>query len=572
MQIVAVYSRKSKFTGKGDSIENQIEMCKQYITHKLGENVEFLIYEDEGFSGSTLERPQFKKLMKDITAKNINALVCYRLDRISRNVADFSSTLTMLQDNNCSFISIREEFDTTSPMGRAMIYIASVFAQLERETIAERVRDNMLELAKSGRWTGGKIPLGFTSHRIKYTDNKGLQREYSMLNINEEEMSFVKFLYEKYLDLGSLYKLEVYITENQLRSRNGIMFEKSSLKIILQNPIYTKSSDEIVDYLTNNDWIVYGKADNSHAFLTYNKTEQGMRNGKHVKILKPKGERFASISNIEGALDSELWLNVQRQFDENRNKFPRLGKTHNALLVGKLKCGKCKKYMLIQHGRESKITGAKTFYYVCSLKRKSHKSLCDNSNAKASYVDSLVIASLKLLSKSKTDFVSRLKSTSKNKIKSNQNPITKVSLENSLNEKKKQIDTLITTLSKSDGIEDLLLNKIKSLKSDCTRIESKMIDVKTCVQKEKLNGLNIDLIESILGECEMIDTFSQDEQKKIIDILIDCIYWYGSGNGKGKIEIRFAGTDSDDVNTIEMTEEELRQQMLQLGSHSMTCI
>ncbi|MGH4125641.1 MAG: recombinase family protein [Clostridium sp.] len=572
MQTIAIYSRKSKFTGKGDSIENQIEMCKQYITQKMGKNVEFSIFEDEGFSGSTLERPQFKKLMKDIMGKKINALVCYRLDRISRNVADFSSTLTILQENNCAFISIKEEFDTTSPMGRAMIYIASVFAQLERETIAERVRDNMLELAKSGRWTGGKIPLGFISERIKYTDDMGLQREYSILKINKEEMDFVKFLYEKYLERGSLHKLEVYITENQLKSRNGIMFEKSSLKIILQNPIYVKSTKEIVDYLKNNSWIVYGEADNIHSLLTYNKTEQSIKNGKHAKILKSKDERFAAVSNIEGALEPELWLNVQNQFDINRDKFPRLGKTHNALLVGKLMCGECKKYMLIQHGRESKVTGEKAFYYTCSLKRKSHKKLCDNSNAIASYVDSLVIQSLKLLSKSKTDFVNQLKIISKNKIKSNQIFIEKHSLENSLLDKKKQIDTLVTTLSKCDGIEDIILDKIKSLKSDCSKIENTINDAENRTKKERLNSFNLNLIESMLNKCEMIDTFPRNEQKMIIDILIDCIYWYGTGNGKGKIVIKFIGTDDEDTNTVEISEEDLRQQMLQFGSHSMTCI
>ena len=114
---VAVYSRKSKFTGKGDSIENQIEMCKDYITNTIGKDVEFTIYEDEGFSGGNLDRPNFKKLMSAIKNKKFNILVCYRLDRISRKVADFSSTLEILQSNNCSFISIKEQFDTSSPMG-----------------------------------------------------------------------------------------------------------------------------------------------------------------------------------------------------------------------------------------------------------------------------------------------------------------------------------------------------------------------------------------------------------------------------------------------------------------------
>ena len=152
---VAIYSRKSVFTGKGESIENQIEMCKEYFSRLNRNDVEYFIYEDEGFSGGNINRPRFQQLLKDIKKNSFDALICYRLDRISRNVADFSTTLELLQEHNVDFISIREQFDTSTPMGRAMVYIASVFAQLERETIAERIRDNMLQLSKTGRWLGG---------------------------------------------------------------------------------------------------------------------------------------------------------------------------------------------------------------------------------------------------------------------------------------------------------------------------------------------------------------------------------------------------------------------------------
>ncbi|SHK88711.1 Resolvase, N terminal domain [Clostridium cavendishii DSM 21758] len=150
--IAAIYSRKSVFTGKGESIENQIELCKEYTTKHFDEKApKFLIYEDEGFSGGNTNRPKFQELLKDVKANKVDILICYRLDRISRNVADFSITLELLQKHNVAFVSIKEQFDTTTPMGRAMVYISSVFAQLERETIAERVRDNMLQLAKTGR-------------------------------------------------------------------------------------------------------------------------------------------------------------------------------------------------------------------------------------------------------------------------------------------------------------------------------------------------------------------------------------------------------------------------------------
>ena len=179
-----IYSRKSKFTGKGESIENQIELCRQYIAMHFGDDAaeNALVYEDEGFSGGNLERPQFKKMMKDSQKIEFAAIVVYRLDRISRNIGDFAKLIEDLGDRHIDFISIREQFDTSSPMGRAMMYIASVFSQLERETIAERIRDNMHELSKTGRWLGGTTPTGYASeseskHNGGRQGAQGLQAE-----------------------------------------------------------------------------------------------------------------------------------------------------------------------------------------------------------------------------------------------------------------------------------------------------------------------------------------------------------------------------------------------------------
>ncbi|AAK79913.1 DNA invertase Pin-like site-specific DNA recombinase [Clostridium acetobutylicum] len=541
---VAIYSRKSKFTGKGDSIENQIEMCKNFITSKYNKKVEFLVYEDEGFSGGTINRPQFKKLIKDVELDKLDVLVCYRLDRISRNVSDFSNTLDTLQEHHVDFISISEQFDTSTPMGRAMVYIASVFAQLERETIAERVKDNMIEMAKNGRWTGGKIPLGFNSKRIKYIDENGLEREIPVLEINKEESKFVTSLYEKYLELGSLHKLEVYITQNEIKSRNGILFEKSSLKIILQNPIYVKSSYDVLKYLKNNEWKVYGNPDGAHSLLTYNKTEQTLRKGKHIKVDRPKEDRFAAISNILGFIEPELWLEVQKQFDKNRTSFPRLGKTHNALLTGKIKCGKCKKYMLIQHGRISKKTGEKAFYYVCSLKQKSHKKLCNNSNIRTDKIENLVLDSLKNFAKSKKEIMEALKRENNYKLKNNNSDI-KLELNSALSERKKQIDRLTNALANGTGVEDILINKIKLIKKECIKIENKLSEIENNHEKSKSNKINLDIINSMLDSCKIIDTLSMQEQKRIIDTLIDNIYWFGENHKEGKISIEFLGSGMD---------------------------
>jgi DNA invertase Pin-like site-specific DNA recombinase len=194
---IAIYSRKSVYTGKGESIENQIDLCKSYCERILTyKDIEYIVYEDEGFSGKTINRPKFQQLLNDIKSKKIDVLICYRLDRISRSVADFSSTLELLQKHNVNFISIKEQFDTSTPMGRAMIYIASVFAQLERETIAERVKDNMLQLAKMGKWSGGQLPLGFSSEKVVFMSEEMKSKSFARLVPIPEELEIVKFIYK----------------------------------------------------------------------------------------------------------------------------------------------------------------------------------------------------------------------------------------------------------------------------------------------------------------------------------------------------------------------------------------
>lgn len=568
MKKVAIYSRKSRFTGKGDSIENQIEMCKEHIKKFVSTDVEFFIYEDEGFSGGNINRPAFKRLMSDIRYGNINLLICYRLDRISRNVADFSSVLDILQEYKVDFISIKEQFDTSSPMGRAMIYIASVFAQLERETIAERIKDNMLEMAKKGKWTGGKLPLGFTSKKTAYIDEEGKKRFNVALVHDTKDLEFVKFLYEKYLELGSLHKLETYTHENNIRSASGKIFEKSTLKIILQNPIYVKADENVFNYFENKGWSVYGEPDGIHSLLSYNKTETAKKDGKLTKRNKDESESLVAVSNIEGYIDSSLWLKVQYQFKKNKDTFPRLGKTHNALLVGKLFCGNCGTRMIIQHGRTSSKTGIKNFYYVCSLKKTSKKKLCKAHNVKTDFLENLVLDALEKLYNKKEYISDSLKIN----LKQNKNTIEEINNTKKLIElNKAKLDNLVEKLSIDfdNLLSDILIPEMKKLKLEINTLESNLEELKLKKQESEMNKIEIDLITSLLNKCKNIKELDRTEQKQIIDCLIDSIYYYSNDNGNDKIKIKFIN-DIDSINTILSDEEKRQFEKLSFYSHSMS--
>ena len=237
---IAIYSRKSRYTGKGESIGNQIDLCREYIRTHYGDAAaqHAVVFEDEGFSGGNLNRPDFKKMMTAAKERKIRAIVVYRLDRISRNISDFSSLIEELGRLGIDFVSIRESFDTSSPMGRAMMYIASVFSQLERETIAERIRDNMHELAKTGRWLGGTTPTGYASESVRSITVDGKTKKACKLKLLPDEAEIIYKIFDLYEQNDSLTMTETELLRQGVKTKTGRSFTRFSIKSILQNPVY----------------------------------------------------------------------------------------------------------------------------------------------------------------------------------------------------------------------------------------------------------------------------------------------------------------------------------------------
>ena len=228
----AIYSRKSVLTGRGESIENQVELCRSYLAaHYPGVRPEEVaVYEDEGFSGKDFQRPQFRRMLEDIRRARPEALVCYRLDRVSRSVGDFADLIRRLEGWGVAFLCIREKFDTSTPMGKAMMYIASVFAQLERETIAQRVRDNMCLLARTGRWLGGTTPTGFRAERTAEVIVDGRARTACRLVPDPAEWGRAAAIFRLFLARQSLSGLSRALAEEGITARTGRPFSLPGLR------------------------------------------------------------------------------------------------------------------------------------------------------------------------------------------------------------------------------------------------------------------------------------------------------------------------------------------------------
>ena len=540
----AIYSRKSKFTGKGESIGNQIQMCKEHANTFLKDKniTEFLIYEDEGFSGGNTNRPEFQRLLVDAKLKKFDVLICYRLDRISRNVADFSSTLETLQKHNVDFISIREQFDTTSPMGRAMIYIASVFSQLERETIAERIKDNMLELSKTGRWLGGNTPIGYASEPITYIDENMNEKKLVKLKQVPEELKIVSLLYNKYLELNSLSKIQTYALQSKLKTKRGADFTKANIRLVLANPVYVKANDEVAEYLESQGISVYGVPDGKNGFLTYNKSKNITTvNGKTAMAPREKSEWIATMSSQKGIIEPGDWIAVQRLIEENKGKFPNEGKSHNALLSGKIRCAKCGGNMVVHHGHLSVSTGKTNYYYSCAMKDMSKKSRCDNKNALVSEIDDIIVKELKELAKDKTIILAEIIKQNKNSKKNDASINKETYIKKSIEEKEVQIDNLVTKLSLTDDMGESLFAKMRDLKKEIASLKKDLESIKNLKVEFDDKELDLSFIKLLLDSCSIIDTLAQYEIKQLIQYLAEKITWNGDDHS---VDINFIGSDN----------------------------
>lgn len=540
----AIYSRKSKYTGKGESIENQIQLCKEYGMKYLEiEEKDFIIYEDEGFSGRNTKRPEFQRMMKDAKDKKFKTLLCYRLDRISRNVTDFSNLIKELNKYNVDFVSLREQFDTTTPIGRAMMYIASVFSQLERETIAERIKDNLLELAKTGRWLGGTPPTGYESKALTVIDSNGKARKMFKLSPIDEEIRLVKLIYNKYLELKSLTKVEEYMVTNRVNTKNGLDFKRYSLKLILSNPVYAIADKRMYEYLKDAGYEVYScleEFSGKYGLMGYNKTDQSKE--ENVNRIKAHEQWIMAVGKHNGIISSDDWIETQNLLQLNKSKAYRKVKSTISLLSGVLICGNCGSYMRPKAMKRYNSSGEKVFYYMCELKEKSNRTRCSMPNTNGNELDNLVIEELKRVI---SEFAPLIGELSTNKPLIN-NSIDSVKEElDMLNKKLSEIEISIMNLLSSiekgqpSNVLSVLYGRIDELSKEKKNTLDKILEIKNSYGNSKLQRGDTDLlIEKLTSIRDSAWGLMNVEAKRnIIRKMVEKIFWDGK-----KIDIFLFGS------------------------------
>ncbi len=510
---VAIYARKSKATDKGESINNQIELCKSYID-MYNQDAQITIYKDEGFTGANTERPDFQRLLMDIKSNKFDVLICYRLDRISRSVADFSNIYTMLQKHNVEFISVKEQFDTSSPMGRAMLNISMTFAQLERETIAERINDNMYALAKTGRWLGGKAPYGYTIERYAGDNGKKMSRL-----IKTDNIDLVKLIFEKFCDIGTLNGVSKYFNREGIKSFDNKYFTPTQIKDILINPVYASCDSVAYNYFNSMGATVVGSLEEwngNTAIMPYGKHKKSTRASKDNWVVVP-GTHDYLITGTE-------YVAIQHMLNANTNTAFRTNvKADYGILSGLVKCKCCGAPMRL---RPNKVLadGTKSFAYICKTKDTTKAKDCNVKNLLGHEADKDVLDMVGNWLHD-PDYLATLDVD--NLAKNTNNPTLKKELE-AVNTK---IDNLMNILADMDPNSSFKENYLAKL----GELDKQKADLLINIEKNtifedrlKISKLNT---EAILNALKTIsssrDVLSVHEMRLLLRKVIEKIEWDG---------------------------------------------
>ena len=347
----AIYARQSVDRVDSISIESQVEYCQQEV--KGGK---YKTYTDKGYSGKNTDRPQFQKMLDEIRSGKIKRVIVYKLDRISRSILDFSTMMNEFQEHGVEFFSCNEKFDTSGPMGRAMLNICIVFAQLERETIQQRVADAYISRSRRGFYMGGRIPYGYKKEPYKI-DGK-MTSHYV---IEPAEAKIVNLIFRMYAEPNTSYgDIIRYLLENNIknsRTRNGA-WDRCRIAEMIKNPVYVKADLDIYRFYKDQGTNLHNSPEDYVGVFgcyLYSDKNAGRKQchleGQHV-VLAPH----------EGIVPSDIWLKARMKCLNNKQVAKPI-KARNTWLVGKIKCGKCGYALTV---RKCKLKTKTLRYLICS--------------------------------------------------------------------------------------------------------------------------------------------------------------------------------------------------------------
>lgn len=361
--MIAIYARQSVERENSISCETQIEYGKAAIKpDERNEKVRMFV--DNGFSGGNTNRDGFQEMMKMVRLGKISKVIVYKLDRISRSLADFVNILREFKEHNVEFVSSQESFDTSSPYGEMIVKILMVFAEFERTSIINRVTQAYAHRSEMGFYMGGRQPYGF---ELIPAVIRGI--ETKKLEPIPPQIEQIRYIYEVYAEENvSLRRLLDILVSEGRQPTNGSRWTTAKLSALLKNPIYVKADSDVYDYFERHGTRIVtepARFTGIYGAQLYGKT-------KH----KPDDPDWSDMKLVlmthRGVISSDIWLKCRRKLEKNR-QITNSYSNPTSWLAGKVICEKCGHTMTTVKGKTNK-NGETRRYFNCT--GKSHKKNC----------------------------------------------------------------------------------------------------------------------------------------------------------------------------------------------------
>jgi site-specific DNA recombinase len=438
--LYARVSTQGQMENDYSSLESQTERLREYCQSREGFEV-YKVYEDGGFSGSTLERPAVKRLLQDIRDGKVNCVLTYKIDRIARSVKDFHNLIDFFDQYGVNFISITQSFDTQSAMGRLLRNILCDFAQFEREMISDRTKDKMQQRAQKGMWNGGLPPYGYAK-----IDKK--------LVLDTVESERVTFMFERFAKRPSLAALREDLHNRGWFARSGQGWGKTSIDHILRNPVYT------------------GKVQS---------------NGEIYDGLQPALVDTDSFEFIQG---------LRRDY---RHLTTKIGKVF--LLKGLLKCSDCGSVMTPHYTQKRRKDGSinRIPYYRCTRTMHYNNGVCSIKSVNAAEIERLVVDDLAELSQDELR-LDRSIETLNREIRSQLGPLEKevVAVRQRIADIEAELQKYVKALGKGNISLERLEREIETGEKEKRQLKSKLEIVTRQINDQAVSEFNAELVRKHL--------------------------------------------------------------------------
>jgi len=493
----AIYTRKSTEEGlqqEFNTLDAQRESGEAYIAAQKHEGWVCLPdrYDDGGFTGGNMDRPAVQRLLKDMEAGKVDCVVVYKVDRLSRSLMDFARIMETFENHHVSFVSVTQQFNTSTSMGRLMLNVLLSFAQFEREIISERTRDKIAAARRKGKWSGGKPLLGYDMVALP-----GGTR----LMVNEAEAAQVRAIFELYLQqeglIATLKELDQrgwhskqWITRKGV-ARGGRPFDKNSLFKLLTN----------VTYL--------GK-------VTYH---DEIHPGEHPAIV-----------------DEQIWQRVQSILHRNgRSGGAPVKNKHGALLKGLLRCVPCNCAMT--HGFSSKGPSKRYRYYICLNAMKRGWHVCPSKSVPAGEIERFVVERIKCIGRDPGVLAETIRQAQEQ----NKRDLAALGEEQRILDKdmaKRSAEVRRLAASANTAADAGQLGRIKeqiaTLEKRATEVRERII----AVSRERVDQREVEAAMSVFDP--VWETLTPREQARIIHLLVERVDYDGK-RGKVSVTYRPAG-------------------------------